>query len=396
MIDFDVARDRVIAAARVVGHERVPVWDARGRVLGQPAVAQRPWPPFDYSAMDGYAVRTGDFPGDGPWRLPLRGESRTGHDAPPLSPGTVARVFTGAAIPSGADAVVMQENVQALEDHVVFTQSPGLRDHIRSAGEDLAQGQVALEAGTRLSPFHLGLLASLDLPEVVVRRRPRVSILCTGDELRSPGAAHEPNTIADSNGVALAALVESVGGIASRAPLTRDETNATRDALASTLEGCDLLLTVGGVSVGDHDVVRPALEALGATIDFWKVRMKPGKPLVFSRFGDKLILGLPGNPVSAQVTFALFGMPLLRAMQGDRDAVLAPRRSTLTAKIRQKGGRRGFYRAVLEGDEVKPLSNQASGAVTGMAWSNALVVVPEDQTEAPAGSVVDVIAFADL
>jgi molybdopterin molybdotransferase len=194
----------------------------------------------------------------------------------------------------------------------------------------------------------------------------------------------------------LAALVETAGGIAVRAPLAKDEPDATREALATALASSDLLLTVGGVSVGDHDVVRPALEALGAHIDFWKVAMRPGKPLVLARHGRTLVLGLPGNPVSAQVTFALFGIPLLRALQGDRTPRPSVRRAHLTKAIRQRPGRRGFHRAILSGSDVSLLENQASGAVTAMAWANALVVVPAEVSELAAGQLVDVLAFADF
>ncbi len=396
MLDFDEALTRVIAAHTRLGRERVPVWNARGRVLTDDLHATSPWPAFDHSAMDGYAVRAADFAGDGPWALPLVGESRTGHAEGEVTRGTTARIFTGAALPLGADSVVMQENVEADGGIIRFQKAPSLGENVRKRGEDLAAGALALAAGTRLSGYHVGLLAALDQAEVVVSRRPRVTILCTGDELRPPGSAGGPNSIPDSNGVALAALVEEAGGLVVRAPLVKDEPRAMRDALSDALRQTDLLLTVGGVSVGDHDVVRPALEALGAKIDFWKVSMKPGKPLLLAQHESALVLGLPGNPVSAQVTFALFGIPLLRSMQGDWAARPTPRRARLSEALRQKPGRRGFYRAALRGDHVTPIKNQASGAVTAMAWANALVVVPETQSEVSAGEWVDVLAFADL
>lgn len=394
MLDFDAARERVLQAAQPLGKERVPVWSADGRVLAEDVRAGGPWPSFDHSAMDGYAVRAADFSGSGPWTLPLSAHHRTGHGTTPLTPGTTARIFTGAQIPEGADSVVIQEDVERTGDTVRFTTAPKAGAHIRRTGEDLATGQMALGAGTRLSPYHLGLLASLEVVEVPVARRPRVAILCTGDELRPPGGG-PPHTIADSNGVALSALVKRAGAIALRAPLVVDEAQPMQRALAEALDGCDLLLTVGGVSVGDHDVVRPSLEALGAPVDFWKVRMKPGKPLLLARAGRTTVLGLPGNPASALVTFTLFGLPLLRRMQGDRVVFPPTRRGHLTTPIRQKAGRRGFYRALLDGDSVTVLANQASGAVTAMAWANCLAVVPEDATELPAGSAVDVLVFAD-
>ncbi len=396
MLDFDEALTRVLASASPLGTERVPVWNGAGRVLAGDVAAEAPWPAFDHSAMDGYAVRVADFAGAGPWSLPLAGESRTGPAEGTLDAHATMRIFTGAALPQGADAVVMQENVEAEGGVVRFAQAPKLGENVRRAGEDLRAGQVALEGGTRLTGFHLGLLASLDHAEIRVSQRPRVTILCTGDELRPPGGRGAPNSIPDSNGIALAALVEAAGGTAVRAPLAKDEPDAMREALESALAGSDLLLTVGGVSVGDHDVVRPALEALGAHIDFWKVAMRPGKPLVLARHERTLVLGLPGNPVSAQVTFALFGIPLLRAMQGDRTPRPGVRRARLTKALRQRPGRRGFHRAHLSGADVSLLENQASGAVTAMAWANALVVVPAEVGELAAGELVDVLAFADF
>jgi molybdopterin molybdotransferase len=367
-------------------------------VLAEDVHAQKPWPPFAHSAMDGYAVRSADFVGAGPWELPLSAHHRTGHVVTPLTAGSVARIFTGAALPPGADAVVMQEDVEADGALVRFQSAPHPGAHVRAQGEDLAPGQLALAQGTRLTGYQLGLLASLDLVEVPVARRPRVSLLCTGDELRSPGGG-PAHTLADSNGVALGALVESAGGLVTRCPLVTDELDLMRAAVREASLGCDLLLTVGGVSVGQHDVVRPALESLGANVEFWKVRMKPGKPLLLARLGETLVLGLPGNPASALVTFTLFGMPLVRALQGDSAPDPEPRWARLVAPLRQKPGRRGFYRARLRGgaagDEVELLENQASGAVTAMAWANCLIVVPEETEHLEAGARVAVLAFAD-
>lgn len=394
MLDFDAARERVTEAARPLGKERVPVWSAAGRVLAEDVRAAGPWPPFDYSAMDGYALRAADVSGVGPWELSVSAHHRTGQESLPLEGGTAARIFTGAQLPEGADCVVMQEVVERSGDRVRLVGAPAAGDNVRRRGEDLKPGDLALPGGTRLSAYHLGLLASLDRVEALVARRPRVTILCTGDELRPPGGG-PPHTIPDSNGVAVSALVAQAGGIPTRAPLAIDEVAPMRDAIEEAAASSDLLITVGGVSVGEHDVVRPALDALGAAVDFWKVRMKPGKPLLLARLGNTTVLGLPGNPASALVTFTLFGLPLLRRMQGDRLAVPAARRAQLTAPLRQKTGRRGFYRAILEGDRVTPLPNQASGAVTAMAWANCLVVVPEDSSEVPVGAPVDVLAFAD-
>lgn len=396
MLPFDEALARVLEGASVLAAERVPVGEALGRVLAQDLHASEALPPFDYSAMDGYAVHTRAFDGDGPWRLPVRGESRTGAPPPPLIDGTACRIFTGAELPAGANCVVMQEDVQRDGGDAVFRGRPSRFDNVRRRGEDLLPGALALAAGARLGPGQIGLAAALDRAEVSVARRPRVSIVCTGDELRRPGDPIRPGSIPDSNGVALAALVKTAGAHAVLAPLARDDHEATRRAIALALTQSDVLVTVGGVSVGDHDVVKSALEAAGAELAFWKVRIKPGKPLLSGRAGSTRVLGLPGNPASALVTFALFGMPLLRALQGDSHPVPGLRRLRLGAALRQKPGRRGFYRALLGPAEVTPLENQASGAPTSMAWADALIVVHEDSTGYDAGSEVDVLALADL
>jgi molybdopterin molybdotransferase len=396
LLSFDDALARVLAAAPRLATERVSLDDALGRVLAEPLVAAAPLPPFDHSAMDGYAVRTETFGGAGPWRLPIVGESRTGYPAPALPTGAVCRIFTGAPIPEGADAVVMQENVTRDGIVVEIGERPRAGDHIRRAGEDLAAGARALESGTRIGPFQLGLVAAADRAAVRVAVRPRVSIVCTGDELRDPGSPARAGSIPESNGYVLAALARSAGAVVRVAARTGDDREATRGALENGLRASDLLVTVGGVSVGDHDVVRPALEAAGVALDFWKVAIKPGKPLVLGRAGDRVVLGLPGNPVSAQVTFALFGLPLLRAMQGDRRAVRPPRPMTLAADLPQKPGRRGFYRATLSGSEVTPLAGQSSGAVTSMAWADALIVLPETSTGARRGDTVGVYVLEAL
>jgi molybdopterin molybdotransferase len=395
MLPFDEGLRRVLDGAGVLGCERVSLESALGRVLQEPLLAREPVPACDYSAMDGYALDSRALPAVPPFRLPIVGESRTGGVVPSLEPGSVCRIFTGAELPRGADAVIMQEDVEREGDHAVFSFRPAAWSHVRKRGADLEQGATALETGTRLGPGQLGLAAALDRAHVIVARRPRVTIVCTGDELRAPGSPACAGTIPDSNGVSIAALAKVAGAAPLLAPLTGDDREATRRALERALAGCDLLVTIGGVSVGDHDVVKPALEAAGAKLGFWKLAIKPGKPLVSGRAGTTRVLGLPGNPASAMVTFVLFGLPLLRALQGDRAQTPPLRRALLTEAVRQKPGRRGFLRATLSGNQVTPLANQASGAATGMAWANALIIVHEDSSGHDAGSEVSVLAFAD-
>ena len=396
MLDFEEAVSRVLSDVPLLDRERLPLRAADGRVLGEAVHARADLPPFDTSAMDGYAVRTADLGGDGPFDLPVAGESRTGHPAPVLAPASACRIFTGAVLPAGADAVVMQEQVERDGDRARLQRRPKPYDHVRRAGEELRSGALALEAGTRLGPAQLGLLAALDQSEVIVRRRPAVTILCTGDELRPPGSPAFEGSIPESNGVALGALAARCGATVRLSPLARDELDATESAVRDALSKSDLLLTVGGVSVGDHDLVRDALEAAGVTLDFWKVRIKPGKPLAYGAGAGARVLGLPGNPVSALVTFALFGAPLLRAMQGDRNPLPAYGRAELAAPIVHSPGRLGFYRVRLEGSSAVPLENQSSGAMSSMAWADALAVVPAAAERVAAGEWVRVLRLDDL
>jgi molybdopterin molybdotransferase len=396
MLPFADALRRIVDSAPPLASERVELGLGVGRVLAEDLMARSPLPGFDYSAMDGYAVAHSSFTGAGPWSLAVLGESRAGALAAPLVPGTACRIFTGAPIPESADVVVMQEEVVRDGERARFAVVPALGAHIRRRGEDLPEGATALGKGTRLTAFHIGLAAAVDRSELLVARRPRVTILCTGEELRSPGSPPTPGSIPDSNGPSLAALVAATGATPMLAPRTGDTLEATEAALRAALRGCDLLLTVGGVSVGEHDLVRAALERVGAELAFWKVQMRPGKPLAFGRHGETLILGLPGNPVSAQITFALFGMPLLRAMQGDRQPVPPRGRARLHAALRQTPGRTGFYRAQLQGDLAITAANQASGSAASLAHADALLILPADSAGLAAGDSIELIRLADL
>ncbi|HEY2408981.1 MAG TPA: gephyrin-like molybdotransferase Glp [Polyangiaceae bacterium] len=396
MLEFDEALAMILRAAPTLARESVTLDEALGRVLAEDLSAPSALPAFDYSAMDGYAVDIVEFDAGERVELPVRGESRAGADVPRLLAGSACRVFTGAPIPLGANAVVMQENVAREDDRALFSSKPRAGDHIRRAGEDLERGALGLAAGTRLGPFQVGLAAALDRDRVTVSQRPRVTILCTGDELRAPGTVGSAASIPDCNGPALRALARIAGAEARILGHTIDTLEATRAAIERALIDCDLLLTVGGVSVGEHDLVRVALEAVGVGLQFWKVRIKPGKPLVFGRKGSTCVLGLPGNPVSAQITFALFGVPLVRKMLGDRQVVPRRDRARLASALHQKPGRLGFYRARLEGDVAHIASNQASGSPVSLACADALVLVPADSEGYEAGASVEFIRLSEL
>lgn len=400
MLSFHEARTRLLSSITRLPLERIFLLQAAGRVLAEDVHARTALPPFDASAMDGYALALSSLQGDGPWSLPLVGESRAGAEPPALLPGTTCRILTGAPLPSGADTVVMQEVTERINDRVFFTQRPRLRDHIRPAGEDLDQGAVGLTRGTRLGAPQLSLAAMLDRSELLVTRRPRVTILATGDELRTPGSPSSPASIPESNSVGIAALAAQAGALVTIAPLCPDEPDATASAIADALRGTDLLLTVGGVSVGDHDVVRPALERSGVTLDFWKVAIKPGKPIAVGHSTHGHVLGLPGNPVSALITFALFGVPLLRALQGDAHPLPPIHKIPLGAPIQHRLGRTEFVRATLafqDGEStVSPLRNQASGAMISLAHCDTLAILPHDVESLPQGARIETLRLIDL
>jgi molybdopterin molybdotransferase len=400
VIGFDDARERLLSDVQPVADERISLAEASGRVLREDLVARGPLPPFDHSAMDGYAVATADLTELGPFRLAVVGESRAGRGASILAVGTACRIFTGGPIPARSDAVIMQEDVIRDGETLRFDARPRPGQHIRRAGEDLARDSIAIAAGVRLNPGALALIAMLDRPELVVARRPRVTILCTGDELRAPGSDKWPASIPESNSPALSALARQTGAAVRVAPITSDEPNATRRAIEQALDGTDVLLTVGGVSVGDHDVVRAALERAGVALDFWKVAIKPGKPLAVGRGKNAHVLGLPGNPASALVTFATFGMPLLRAMQGDRRPLPMRWGVALSTARKRSADRLELVRATLRpfGRTVAADAhdNQASGSATSLAQSDGLAFVAPGEGSIEVGGLVDFVRWSDM
>ena len=400
MLTFTEALARLLGSASPLGAERVGLDDASSRVLAEDIAAPAPMPAFDYSAMDGYALRSNDHDGAGPFQVPVVGESAAGQPLPALAPGAACRIFTGARLPEGADTVVMQEHVERAGDTITLSGPLRAGAHIRRRGNDLAEGAVALRRGQRLTPGRVALAAALDRSQLFVARRPVVTVLCSGDELRAPGAPGTPGSIAESNGYFVAAQARAAGAIVRVAPFVRDDAAIARDAVTNALRGADVVITVGGVSVGDHDVIRPALEAAGVTLDFWRVKIKPGKPLAVGRIGSTHVIGLPGNPASASLTFILFGVPLLRALQGDAAPLPARLRARVAGSVRREPGREEFRRARLEQSEgglvARLFSNQDSGAVTSFAEAEALVVIPADSAGVEDGDTLEVIRLGDV
>ena len=383
--------------------ERVALEQAHRRVLAEDLVAAAAMPTFSYSAMDGYAVRASFFDGDGPWQLPVVGESRAGGPGPALNPGTACRIFTGAQIPHGANAVIQQEAISRPEPRQIAIPSkarPREGQNIRPRGADLAKGATALSAGTLLTAGRLGLAAGLERARLLVARKPIVTLMSTGDELRAPGEPGPVGSIPESNSYVISAIARRAGAVVRTMPLVADDAATTETQLRRALRTTDLLVTIGGASVGDHDLVRPALNAVGASIDFWGVAIKPGKPLGLGSYNGAKVLSLPGNPASATLTFILFGVPLLRTMQGHNEP--RPRRVPLRVigSHVHRLGRHEFLRARLELHDkelcaVLPTS-QSSGAVTSFAAADALVVLAADRARIDNGDRLPTILLGDV
>ncbi len=390
MLALEEARARVLAAARPVGIEWLALPEALDRVLALDLVARHDQPPVAVSAMDGYAVRAADTEPAGRW-LRLVGESRAGGPEPPaLAPGEAVRIFTGAPLPPGADAIAIQENAELADGRVRFTRPSRPGEFVRPAGLDFRAGSVGLSAGRVLDPRAIGLAAALGHAWLPARRKPRVAILATGDELLWPGEPVAPGRVASSNSVALAALVRRLGG----EPLDLGIAPDTADGLARALDrlgAVDLLLTSGGASVGDYDLVRRVLGGRGLELDFWTVAMRPGKPLIFGRLADLPVLGLPGNPVSVLVCGIVFLRPLLLAMLGLETTLPVEQRPVLR-DLPANDQRFDHLRARLlrreDGPAVEPFERQDSSMLATLAAADALILRPPHAPPLPAGSPV--------
>lgn len=396
MIGVADALARVMAGIAPLPAETVPLHGALGRVLAVDVVALDDIPPFRNSAMDGYAVRADDLADASrfaPARLRVVGSGPAGY-APSavVESGAAVRIMTGAPLPPGADTVVRFEDTDNRTDtvSVYVAQAPAI--NVREAGEDIRSGAVALRAGATVRPAEVGILASLNMAQAIVHRRPRVAILSTGDEVAALGQPLRPGQIRDSNSHTLAALVRRCGGDPLLLGVARDTVGELSAALRAAREA-DFIVSSGGVSVGDYDMVKDVLRAEGR-IDIWQVRMKPGRPLAFGQLGDRPFLGLPGNPVAAYVSFEVFARPVILRQLGHADCRKPTVRARLAEPVANRGGRQHYIRAEVvpgaDGPVVRPTGEQGSGILTALVRANGLLVVPDGTDYLPAGALVDV------
>jgi molybdopterin molybdotransferase len=398
MISVEDARSRLLAPLGALGAEQVPVGAAFGRVLAENVAARRTQPPFAVSAMDGYAVRAVDV-ASVPTRLKIVGSVPAGQSYDrALAAGEAVRIFTGAPLPPGADAIVIQEDTDRDGDWVAIKEASPKGKHVRAAGLDFHEGEVKLAAGRRLTARDVGLAAAMGRPWLSVHRRPRVAILPTGDEVVLPGDPVGPNQIVSSNGFALAALVEGCGGVPVMLPIAPDNARALQEVAAGAT-GIDLLVTTGGASVGEHDLIRDALGETGLVLDFWQIAMRPGKPLMVGRFRGTPMIGLPGNPVSTVVCALLFLKPAIEKLSGREPAAPVLRKARLGGPLKANDGRQDYLRASLatlsDGTvEATPFSKQDSSMMSLLAAADCLIVRPPHAPALVAGDPVEIMLLA--
>jgi molybdopterin molybdotransferase len=389
LLSLEEALAAVLARARPLDSEPVPLVHAAGRVLAEPALATIDLPPFAASAMDGFAVRSQDTPGT----LPVEFRIAAGTPAPgPLAPGKAMAIATGGAVPEGAEAVVPIEHVEEKDGTVIVPAAVQLGANVRPRGGDIAAGSEIVPAGMRIGPAQIGALGAAGLGQVTCGRSPRVAIVTTGSELREPGSTLGPGEIYESNGEMLVAQLAAAGASAAQPRSVADNEAAHRDAIAQGLTS-DVLITSGGVSVGPHDLVRRVEEELGVEEVFWGVAVKPGKPVSFGVHGETLVFGLPGNPVSSLVACALFVLPAVEALQGAADPGPRLEWGRLAGPVRRDPHRDVFLRALAKssrnGVELAPVSGQDSHMIARAAGANALALARRGDGLCPAGSRVE-------
>jgi molybdopterin molybdotransferase len=393
LLSIEDALERVLERARVLEPESVPIAEGAGRVLAEPAVSQVDLPPFASSAMDGFAVRAADTPGSLPVALRVAAGRPAGE---PLPEGAAAAIATGGAVPEGADAVVPVELTVERAGRVEIESDARPGQHVRPRGGDVRSGEVVVERGVRLAAPQIGALAAAGVAELSCARRPRVSVLATGSELRPPGATLEAGEIFDSNRVMIATALSASGATVDLLPVVEDDEEAHRRALERALEA-DVLVTSGGVSMGQHDLVRRVEATLGVEEVFWGVAVKPGKPLSFGMRGRTLVFGLPGNPVSSLVGSVLFVRPALLALQGLEDPRPRYEHGQTSSRLRRNGQRDEFVRARRRpadaGTLLEPITGQESHMIVRAASADALVHVPRGEGALEKGASVRYLAL---
>jgi molybdopterin molybdotransferase len=382
--------------------ERVPLRRARGRVLAEPVVSSLTVPPFDNSAVDGYAVRFADLPQDvEEARLPVALRIPAGRPADrPLPAGAAARIFTGAVLPEGADTVVPQEACREEGGQVVLPVRLKPGANRRRAGEDVRAGAVVLAAGTRLRPQDIGLAATVGCTELAVRRRLRVAVFSTGDEIRDPGEPAPAGCIYDSNRFTVSALLEALGAEVTDLGILPDRFEAVRSGLEAASSGHDLIVTSGGVSTGEEDHVKAAVGALGG-LHFWRIAVRPGRPLAVGAVGDVPFVGLPGNPVAAMATFLMVVRPMVLKLMGETPSVPVRLRARAGFSFKKRAGRREWLRVrLLPGEDGVPVAerfpSEGSGILTSMVWASGLLDLPEEMPALSQGDLVEYVSFAEL
>jgi len=397
LIEVDEARDIILAKIRPLGVEKVSISEALGRVLAEDVVSGVNNPPLDNSAMDGYALIAADVQTatpETPVTLEVVDEIAAGYQsANTLRPGQAMRIMTGAPVPRGADAVIMQEDTERDGSRVLVKDRADAGENIREAGEDVRIGETVIPAGGPLTPAQIGMLAVVGRSTVYVGQRPRVAIISTGDEIMELDERREGPCIYNSNGYMLMAQIRSAGGVPCYLGIARDDEKDVMEKFTTALK-CDLVVSSGGVSVGDYDLVKASLDKLGNEMVFWKVAMKPGKPLAFGKIGETPIFGLPGNPVSSFVSFEQFVRPAIKKCLGQKDPMPRAVKARLTRGIRKKAGRLHFLSAVVSWDSgeytVSPAEEQGSGVLKSTVNANGLIVFPLPATEIAAGEQVAV------
>lgn len=397
LIPVDDAIEHLVARARPVSDtQTVSLADSLDRVLARDYTVPEDVPPADNSAVDGYAVRAGDLSHDAV--LPVSGRIAAGQAPGSLQPGTAVRIFTGSEIPAGADSVVMQERVTVADDGITVDATVSEGQNIRRQGQDLARGELALAKGTRIRPQEMGLLGSMGVAEVAVYAKLKVAILNTGDELVAPGQPLAPGQIYNSNRFTLLGLLAKAGCEVSLCETLADTREATRSTLKRAAAESDLIITTGGVSVGEEDHVRAVLEESG-DLSLWRMASKPGKPLAFGAIDGTPVLGLPGNPAAVLVTFMVVGMPFIRACQGRTGVTIHGERIPSGFSIEKPSIRREFVRARKsigdDGPVIMAYPNQSSGVLSSACWAEGLAVVPENETIG-LGDTISYYSFAEL